>query len=140
MNDLNRQPNFWARGKREQKKFYDIKLNRSTNIKTFIFGFLISLIIMFPFAYMIYQYLIIFGYNRSIFGVYLAFFWVALMIFNGLSNYLTVKMAQSSAKDIINLQAIEARYILIYQMLNIGFGMFSLIIIIIFGVQIIGAR
>ncbi|MDD3106881.1 MAG: hypothetical protein PHP65_03660 [Bacilli bacterium] len=139
MNDQ-RQPNFWLRGRRETKKFYEIRLNRSTSFSTFIFGFLIAALLIFPIGLLIYQFLAIYGYNLSIFGVYLILIWLTLMLFNGLSNYLTVKIAQSSAKEMRNLQEIEAEYIFWYQLLNIGFGLFSLIIIVFSAIQILGAR
>ncbi|HNZ50708.1 MAG TPA: hypothetical protein PK087_05100 [Bacilli bacterium] len=138
--DNQKQPNFWLRGKRETKKFYEIRLNRSTSIATFIFGFLLAAVIVLPIGILIYQFLVIFGYNLAVFGLYLTLIWLALMFFNGLSNYLTVKIAQASVKDMLNLQAIEAGYIFWYQLLNIGFGLFSLIIIIISAIQILGAR
>ncbi|MGD9886824.1 MAG: hypothetical protein AB7T03_02530 [Bacilli bacterium] len=138
--DNQNQPNFWLRGKRETKKFYDIRLNRFTSVKTFVFGFLLAAIIILPIAILIYQFLVIFGYNLTIFGLYLTLIWIALMFFNGLSNYLTVKIAQASVKDMINLQAIEANYIFWYQLLNIGFGVFSLIIIVVSAIQVLGAR
>lgn len=138
--DNQNQPNFWLRGKRETKKFYDIRLNRSTSVKTFVFGFLMATIIILPIAILIYQFLVIFGYNLTIFGLYLTLIWVALMFFNGLSNYLTVKIAQASVKDMMNLQEIEANYIFWYQLLNIGFGLFSLIIIVVSAIQVLGAR
>jgi hypothetical protein len=140
MNEIKKPtPNFWIRGKRETKKFYEINLNRSTNFKTFAFGFLLAALIVFPIGLMIYQFLMIYGYNLSIFGVYLTLIWVALMFFNGLSNYLTVKMAQAAAKDIVNLQAIDAGDIFLYQILNPGFGIVILIIIVVGAVQALGA-
>ena len=41
---------FVVKRKEETKKFYEIKLNRSTNIITFIFGLVVAVIIIFPFA------------------------------------------------------------------------------------------
>ncbi|MGD9604571.1 MAG: hypothetical protein AB7V00_00265 [Bacilli bacterium] len=135
-----KQLNFWLRGRRETKKFYEIRLNRSTSFKTFIFGFLLATLIIMPFGLLIYQFLMIYGYDLTIFGLYLTLIWVALMFFNGLSNYLTVKIAQASAKEMLNLQEIETGYIFWYQLLNIGFGIFSLIIIVFSAIQILGAR
>ena len=59
------------------------------------------------------------------------------MLFNGLSNYFTVKLAQAYNKDMDSLQEIKAKYIFYYQILNIGFGIFSLIVIIFFGLGIL---
>lgn len=138
-NNFKREPNFWIKGKLEQRKFYDIKLNRSTNIWTFILGLLLAVIIILPFGLMIYQYLIIYGYNLRIFIVYLLLIWIGLMFFNALSNYFTVKLAQSASKEMINLQQINANYIFWYQLLNIGFGLITLFLLIFFGINVIGA-
>lgn len=138
MNSNLREPNFWVRGKREQKKFYDIRLSRSTSAKTFILGLIFAAVIIIPIGLMIFQYLTIYAYNIKSYAIFLVLIWIGLMFFNGFSNYFTVKLAQSLAKDVSNLQEIEAKYVFLYQLLNIGFGAFSLFIIIFFGIQFFG--
>lgn len=138
-NKFNKEPNFWIKGKLEQRKFYEIKLKRSTNIGTFIFGLLLAVIIILPFGLMIYQYLIIYGYNLRIFIAYLLLIWLGLMLFNALSNYFTVKLAQAASKEMINLQEINANYIFWYQLLNIGFGLITLFLLVFFGINVLGA-
>lgn len=137
MNDGIREPNFWIRGKTEQRKFYDIKLKTKTNVITFIAGLLFGGILIFPFGLMLFQYIEVYGYDMSIFVLYLTIIWILMMVFNGLSNYFTVKVAQSYNKDMISLQQIKPKYIFFYQLLNFGFGLFSLFIIVFFGIQLL---
>ncbi|MFA7434751.1 MAG: hypothetical protein WC006_00115 [Bacilli bacterium] len=132
-----KEPNFWIRGKLEQRKFYDIKLNTKTSIITFIAGLLFGAVIILPFGLMLFQFIMIFGYNLSIFVLYLTIIWILMMLFNGFSNYFTVKLAQAYNKDMNTLQELEPRYIFFYQILNFGFGLFSLFIIVFFGIQLI---
>lgn len=139
MNDRVKEQNFWQRGKSEQSKFYDIKLKTKTSVITFIFGLLLGAVIILPFGIMMLQYLVMFGYDLSIFVFYLTIIWVLMMAFNGLSNYFTVKLAQAYNKDMINLQDIKPKYIFFYQIFNFGFGLVSLFVIVFFGVRLIGA-
>lgn len=139
MNDRIKEQNFWQRGKSEQSKFYDIKLKTKTSVITFIFGLLLGAVIILPFGIMMLQYLVMFGYDLSIFVFYLTIIWVLMMAFNGLSNYFTVKLAQAYNKDMINLQDIKPKYIFFYQIFNFGFGLVSLFVIVFFGVRLIGA-
>lgn len=130
-----KQPNFWVRGKIEQRKFYEITLSTKTNIITFLFGLIAGALIILPFGLMVIQFLMIYGYDFSILTLYLTIIWVLIMLFNGLSNYFTVKLAQSYNKDMITLQAIKPKYIFFYQIFNFGFGFVSLFIIIFFGLR-----
>lgn len=136
MNDNSKNQNFWIIGRNEQKKFYDIKLTTKTNIITFIGGLLLGAIIILPFGLMVFQYIQIYNY-KAIFSFYILLIWILLMLFNGLSNYFTLKLAQAYNKDMDSLQEIKAKYIFYYQILNIGFGIFSLIVIIFFGLGIL---
>ncbi|HOE06757.1 MAG TPA: hypothetical protein PLQ99_03580 [Bacilli bacterium] len=125
--------NLWSKGKEETKKFYEIKLNRSTNIITFIFGLVVTVIIIFPFAALLLEILEINWYKPQAIITFLSFAWGLLMISNGLSNFFTVKLAKCYARDMLELQAIDEYAILFYQCLNIGFGIFILAILLFFG-------
>jgi hypothetical protein len=125
--------NLWSKGKEETKKFYEIKLNRSTNIITFIFGLVVTVIIIFPFAALLLEILEINWYKPQAIITFLSFAWGLLMISNGLSNFFTVKLAKCYARDMLELQAIDEYAILFYQCLNIGFGIFILVILLFFG-------
>ncbi|MDD3348574.1 MAG: hypothetical protein RBR48_06010 [Bacilli bacterium] len=124
----------WSRGKEETKKFYDIKLKRSTNIITFIFGLITTVIIIFPFAALLLEVLEMNWYKPQSMVAFLSLAWGLLMISNGLSNFFTVKLAKCYARDMLELQAIDENAILFYQCLNIGFGIFILAILIFFGI------
>ena len=125
--------NLWSKGKEETKKLYEIKLNRSTNIITFIFGLVVTVIIIFPFAALLLEILEINWYKPQAIITFLSFAWGLLMISNGLSNFFTVKLAKCYARDMLELQAIDEYAILFYQCLNIGFGIFILAILLFFG-------
>jgi len=132
-NQLNEKtPNFWTRGKRETKKFYQIELRGSVNIKSFIFGLLLAVAVILPGAIMLFQYLMIYGY-RGVFEFYLLLSWFGLLLFNGLSNYFTVKIAQAYEPDNARLQAISAKHVFLYNLLSIGFAILSLFILIFVG-------
>lgn len=124
---------FWLKGKEETKKFYEIKLKRSTNIITFIFGLVITVILIFPIAALLLEVLEMNWYKPQAMIAFLSFAWGLLMISNGLSNFFTVKLAKCYARDMLELQAIDENAILFYQCLNIGFGIFILAILIFFG-------
>ncbi len=127
--------NLWSKGKEETKKFYEIRLKRSTNIITFIFGLIVTVILIFPFAALLLEILEINWYRPQAIIAFLSFAWGLLMISNGLSNFFTVKLAKCYARDMIELQAIDENAILFYQCLNIGFGVFILAILIFFGMM-----
>lgn len=138
MNDpMRKEPNFWVKGKLQQAKFYDIKLGLKTNIITFVAGFILGALMVLPFALMLLQFLMLNGYDLSIFVIYLTIIWILMMLFNGFSNYFTVKIAQAYNKDMLSLQEIETKYIFFYQIFNFGFGIVSLFLIVFFGLRFI---
>ena len=125
----------WSRGKEEMKLFYNIKLKRSTNIKTFIFGLVVTALLVFPFAVLLFQMVTLNWYKPETILIFLAIAWGLLMLCNGLSNFFTVKLAKCYARDMDELQAIDEYAILFYQSLNIGFGIFVLIVLIFYGMM-----
>lgn len=128
MNNM-KQPGFWKKGRLEQKRFYSIKLKLSTNIITFVFGLLTAALILLPLILLIIQSLKIYSYNGKILIPYFTFLWILLAVFNGLSNYFTVKLAQSMNKDMISMQEIKTKFIFFYQVLNPGFALATIFII-----------
>jgi len=134
MNDTQKMKkrNFWSRGKQETKNFYELDLSPGINTKSFIFGLLIAAIIILPLGLIIFQYLIIYGY-LGVFKFYLLFIWLGLLLFNGLSNYFTVKIAQSYDVNNRRLQGINAKYVFLYNCLSIGFAIFTIFLIIFLG-------
>ena len=80
----------WKKGKKDFKKFTKMRFRKSTNIKSFIFGFLIGIIIVLPLALVMYQILNVFKYNANIFRLFLVIVWVLIMLVNGISNFFTI--------------------------------------------------
>ncbi|MCK9537008.1 MAG: hypothetical protein M0R05_05470 [Bacilli bacterium] len=130
-----KEPNFWVRGKRETKNFYAIELLPGVNIKSFLFGLLVAAVLILPLGIMIFQYLIIYGY-LGVFRIYLLLIWVSLLLFNGLSNYFTVKIAQVYDPNNHRLQSVNAKYVFFYNCLSIGFAIFTLLVIIFLGLVV----
>ena len=81
---------------------------------------------------MLFQYLMIYGY-LGVFRIYMLISWLGLLLFNGLSNYFTVKIAQAYQPDNKRLQDISAKHVFLYNLLSIGFAIFALIVIILVG-------
>jgi hypothetical protein len=134
MNDQvkEKKPNFWIRGKRETRNFYNIDIPPAVNTKSFIFGLLAAVLVILPAGIMLFQYLMIYGY-LGVFRIYMLISWLGLLLFNGLSNYFTVKIAQAYQPDNKRLQDISAKHVFLYNLLSIGFAIFALIVIILVG-------
>lgn len=132
-----KEPNLWVRGKQENKKFLSINLKKGTNFKTFIFGLIIAIFFIFPFALITYQYIEVYKWNSNSFRLFLAVAWVLILLMNGLSNMFTVKLAKVYAEDIVNLQEIDENAIFFYQTLNPGFSIFVFILFLIFGARML---
>lgn len=128
----NQNVSLWRKGKQDIKKYYDVKLKKSTSIKTFLFGILLTLIIVLPIALILLQVFKAFIYNLNIvlFVVILAL--VLLWFSNGLSNYFTIKLTKIYFKEDNKLQGIDEVAVLFYETLNPGFIIFTFFILFIF--------
>jgi hypothetical protein len=135
---MNRNLSIFKEGKTELRKYYSIRLKTSTNFISFFLGFLIAVVIVLPIALMLAQGLMLYGYNTIYAIIFMLLIWLGLLLFNGISNYLTVVISKSLEKDLLELQKIKAKPIFFYQVSNFGFAIFSLIIIIFVAIQIIG--
>lgn len=124
--------NLWIRGKQETKKFYDIKFKFWNNMKIFLGGILLTIILILPIVFLIYRLIRTYFYDFKIFSLLIAVSWTLLMFSNGLSNYISVKIAKAYGEDRENLQKIDEKAIFFYQFLNIGFALFTLLILIVF--------
>jgi hypothetical protein len=76
----------------------------------------------------------VFLYNITIRFIILGIAWIMLMIANGLSNYFMVKLAKLYYPQNPNLTELNTKAIFIYETLNIGFGIFTIVAIILFGI------
>jgi hypothetical protein len=130
--------NFWLRGRNNQLRFNKIKMNIKTDILVTLYGLFSALIILLPLGLLIFQFLMVFGYSKPLFYFYLFVIWLAVLLFNGLLNYLIVFYSKLIDKENKDLQEIEVKYVFLYQCLNIGFAIISLIIIVVFGLTFFG--
>ncbi len=126
--------NIWSKGKLEMKKYYDLKLKRSTDIKSMVFGLILTVIAVLPFAFILIDILELLYYHPLISRMLIIMAWMLLMVCNGLSNLFMVKLAKRYYPQNPNLTNIDEKSIFVYQSLNIGFGIFTLAIMIFLGV------
>ena len=122
-------------GKEDTKKFGNLHLSRKTNFLTFFIGILFTAILILPTAILIFEIVELYWYNQKTMVIFLAIAWGLFMIANGMSNYITIKMAKAMNKDMTDLQEIDEVAVFFYQTTNIWFGLFILIILIFFGVS-----
>lgn len=128
----NQNVSLWRKGKQDIKKYYEVKLKKSTSIKTFLFGILLTVILILPIALLLLQFFKAYIYNLNIvlFVVILAL--VLLWFCNGLSNYFTIKLTKIYFKEDNKLQGIDEVAVLFYETLNPGFILFTFFILFIF--------
>lgn len=127
----------WKKGKNDIKKFYDVKFNKSTNVKTLIFGILLTAIIIIPFAIILVQFFQAYYYNLNTCLIIMLIGWVMLWICNGLSNYFSIKLAKLYYKESPKLQSVDEWAVLFYETLNPGFIIFTFVVLIVLFLGII---
>lgn len=132
MNSLTpeKEKSLWRTGKDDYKKFMNIRLSRKTNALSFLFGMIFTAIIILPSTFIIFQVVELFWFSRKTLILFLSFAWGLLMIANGLSNYISVRMVKAHNTDMSDIQALDDKAIWFYQSLNPGFGFFILIAMI----------
>ena len=128
----NQNVSLWRKGKQEIKKLYDIKFNKSTNIKTLLFGILITAIIIIPFATILIQIFKAYFYQLNVCMFLVLIGWMMLWLCNGLSNFFTVKLAKIYYKENPKLQNLDEMAILFYETLNPGFIIFTFFVLLVF--------
>ncbi|HEY8445292.1 MAG TPA: hypothetical protein VIK94_04070 [Bacilli bacterium] len=124
----------WKKGKIEIQKYYDLKLDRRTDFKSLIFGMLLALVVILPFLLILIQLFNIYMYHLTIRSILIIIAWLMLLIANGLSNMFMVKLSKAYYPENITLQEIDDKAIFIYEVFNFGFAIFTLALILIFGV------
>ena len=100
-NDLNqlKDKSLWRTGKDDYKKFLSIKLSKKSNLVSFLFGILFTCVLVFPIACVVFQVIELYWFSRKSLLFFLAIAWGLLMICNGLSNYISIKMVKAYDKD-----------------------------------------
>lgn len=122
--------NFWEKGKSEQRRFYNVKLGSKDSIISSLFSLLITGIVFLPLGLVLFQFIFIYGYNRTILYIYLIFVWIGVLGFNALMNYLAVRFAKAMDKNNNELQSIDEKYIFYYQLFNPAFAFVALAFIL----------
>ena len=134
-NNLKSRDGLWTFGKKEYKRFMNIKIKRKTSILSFLYGILLTAIPILPIAWFLFELVEIFWFQPSTDYIFLTIAWVLFMFANGLSNYLTIRILKVKEKDMSDLQSINDKAVFFYQSLNIGFGIFILAILVFFLVE-----
>ena len=133
--NLKSRDGLWTFGKKEYKRFMNIKIKRKTSILSFLYGILLTAIPILPIAWFLFELVEIFWFQPSTVYIFLTIAWVLFMFANGLSNYLTIRILKVKEKDMSDLQSINDKAVFFYQSLNIGFGIFILAILVFFLVE-----
>ncbi|MFA5543245.1 MAG: hypothetical protein WC008_00435 [Bacilli bacterium] len=126
--------NLWKKGKIEMHKYYELKLRKSTDIKSMIFGLILTVVLVIPVAFLLIDILEMLYYHPLLSRLLIIVAWILLMLCNGLSNLFMIKLAKRYYPENPNLTNIDEKSIFVYQSFNIGFGLFTLAIMIFLGV------
>ena len=135
----NKNISLWRKGKQDIKKFYDVKFKRSTNIKTFLFGIIMTALIILPFALILVQVFQAYIYHLNLCLLLIIIGWVLIWLCNGLSNLFTIKLSKIYFKEDPKLQEVDEYAVFFYETLNPGFIIFSLVVILFFAFNFLGA-
>lgn len=119
----------WKTGKDEYKKFVNMKLTKKTNIVSLLMGILFTAIIILPIACLAFEIVELYWYKTAAIFAFVSVAWGLLLVCNGLSSYITVKMVQAYETDMLDVQKIDAKAIFFYQTFNIGFALVTLILL-----------
>lgn len=132
MNNQTPQKSLWKIGKEEYKKFVYLDLKKKTNVISILFGIIFTAIIILPFAIFVERIVELYWYMAKTKIILLACAWGLLLICNGLSNYITVKIVKAYEKDMDEVQNIDEKAIFFYQTFNVGFALVTFAIMIFF--------
>lgn len=134
-----KETSLWRKGKNDIKKFYSVNLKKSTNIKTFLFGVLLTIVLLIPFALLLLQFYKAYIYNLNLVMLFIIIAWVLLWLCNGVSNYFTIKLAKLYFKEDPKLNSVDEVAVLYYETLNPGFIVFTFFILLFVFFASIGA-
>ena len=129
-----KEKSLWRTGRDDHKKFMKIRLSRKTNVVSFLMGILLTAIIILPYTFIIFQIVELYWFSRRTLILFLAIAWGLLMIANGLSNYITIRIIKAYNKDLTDIQSLDDKAMWFYHTLNPGFGFFILLVMIFFWV------
>lgn len=129
-NNEEKKKSLWRTGKENTKKFYEVKTKKSTEIKSFLAGILLTFIVICPILLILITLFKAFYYDPRIKLLLISIAWGLLLLCNGLSNMFTVKVTKKYFPQDPKLMSVDEMSILFYQTFNIGFIFFTLVILI----------
>ncbi len=127
-NVSSKKQSYWKYGKEQYKAFNNYHVKKTTFISTTLLGMLITLVVIFAPLLLLIQLFQTYYYNPSIKLLLVVIAWALLLLCNGLSNYYTVILTKNHAVDDQKLQAFDEKAIMFYNTFNIGFIIFTFII------------
>ncbi|MFA7126960.1 MAG: hypothetical protein WC182_05310 [Bacilli bacterium] len=124
----------WNQGKLDTKTYYDLKLSKKTDYKSFLFSLPLTAVVVLPALLILVQFFKLYYYD-----VVVRFFlgmiaWFLLLLCNGLSNMFMVKLSKRYYPENTTLMTLNERAIFWFHTFDIFFALFTLILIIYFGV------
>lgn len=124
----------WKKGKLETQLYYDLKLKKATDFKAFIFGILLTLIVLLPAILVLVQVFKVYIYHPVYRIILVLIGLMMIMLANGLSNMFMVRLSKFYFPENPNLAKIDEKAILMYHTFNVGFLVFIIILVIVLGV------
>lgn len=119
-------------GKDNMKKYYEIKMKKLADWLMLFESLLLTLLIFVPIILMYIQLFYVYGHNVIAIIIISAIGWILLMLLNGVSNAFQIAIAKANYKDNKVAQSLNPLAVFIYQATNIGFAIFTFIIIFVF--------
>lgn len=116
-------------GKENMKKYYEIRMKKLADWRLLFESILLTLVIMLPIILMYIQLFYIYGHNVYNIIIIAIIGWILLMLLNGISNALQISFAKAVYTDSKIAQELNPKAVFIYQITNIGFAIFTFIII-----------
>ncbi len=126
--------NLYKRGKSDIKKYYELKLSKKTDYKSFLLALPLTAIVVLPLLLILIQFFKVYYYDvivRFILGIVA---WLLLLLCNGLSNFFMIKLAKRYYPENPILAGINEGAIFLYHTFDPFFAIFTLVLIIYFGV------
>ncbi|MDD4212953.1 MAG: hypothetical protein PHY42_06135 [Bacilli bacterium] len=124
----------WKQGKQDIKAYYELKLSKKTDYKAFLLAIPLTAIVILPFLLILIQFFKLYYYDfvvRFFLGIVA---WMLLMVCNGLSNMFMIMLAKRYYPENPTLMKLSERAVFVYHTFDVFFGVFTLILIIYFGV------
>ncbi len=124
----------WKTGKEDTKKYYELKLSKKTDYKSFLLAIPLTAVAVLPILLILVQFFKLYYYDvvvRFFLGIVA---WMLLLVCNGLSNLFMVKLSKRYFPESPTLMGINEKAIFIYHTLDPFFALFTLVIIMYFGV------